>query len=1103
MMSTLWNKIKAMRQIGLEQHGEFGCENITFKVLRDQGCIQLLKDAHLAAQDHAMSLVEKNREKGRVTYGFGNRIAEDVTITPDGVSASTRMFLSEKGDEDNQAVNDFIQHVVTELGIDPAPEIVIHTDPEWSEGNHSFGRYEPESNTLNVSLVDRHILDVFRTIAHELVHCDQHQKQGGLPLDAGETGSEYENDANARAGIIMRDFAASHPEYFAAESLGEGASGYIPKNKKEAAMPQYAMALSVDVRPGQTGKEANKMALQTGPNGEPTLLMKNLRNALREFKETGTVLSEQDLFEINMGSKNLRREAAKTGANAGMEFEMIVPDDVAGGSNDFDYDQEPDFDEDQRAYSPSDISEFFNDREYNSSWDVDRLRERMLDDYGSWQVERFDTRWDSDAETFIYDYLKENVDEDSIRELFGLEPEDDLGKKEYQLAADKIATEQLEPFYSDALELSREEYYENDNFEEWLAEEELRTMSEIYHRYDGIINWPHYTSSAAAGGSSLADDFSKVVGRPVEVSNRYHSGDQKRPGYDDFYLIEPDGSLDANNYQIVGQDGETYKLLWSEEPLVPDKKDDENLRKKISDQAKKTLDQWQSHASKNPEFVNQNYQIAKYSGNETPLEFVSPYMPIDKMLAVLNKVTDWAKKNKCTTNSSTGLHINISVPNYSQNRLDFVKLALLMGDEYVLEQFGRASNTYAKSAMGKVRDHVRQRPFEAKYLLDKMKGHMGALASKAIHSGSTDKYTSINTKNGHIEFRSPGGDWLDENLDKIENTLLRFTVALSAAMDPKAYREEYLKKLYKVLNPQNLQDTYGEMIQEFANYMAALQKGGADTGGVLSKETQQAVKSFRQAATQELKQKNIDKKLKKDIENSKNMALWKVIGSSNLPTQAQGITVKARNELEAFDQAAKEWNLNPELREKDYYEFNGWTAEKIDPAQSAGASATASHPEGRGRPNDPNGQLAIVRRDDPRVYGYGSGTSGPAPDYLFRFTLGDGYSQAQLRAVKAAWAARENKNADDYIIVDTTMFADPVQTAAPAGSGSVQWNIVADDGDVVHTFWNRNVQADANAAALEWVQANWRPPLNMAARGPFEVVPVPAEVPTYAQTQTY
>jgi hypothetical protein len=85
----------------------------------------------------------------------------------------------------------------------------------------------------------------------------------------------------------------------------------------------------------------------------------------------------------------------------------------------------------------------------------------------------------------------------------------------------------------------------------------------------------------------------------------------------------------------------------------------------------------------------------------------------------------------------------------------------------------------------------------------------------------------------------------------------------------------------------------------------------------------------------------------------------------------------------------------------------------------------------------------------------------------------------------AAWAARQNANAADYMVVDTTQFLPPEQTATPE-SGSVQWNIVADDGDVVHTFWNRNVQADANQAALAWVQSQSR---DVAGRGPFEVVP--------------
>ena len=1062
MMSTLWNKIKAMRQIGLEQHGEFGCENITFKVLRDQGCIKLLKDAHLAAQDHAMSLVEKNREKGRVTYGFGHRIAEDVTVTPDGVSATTRMFLSEKGDEDNQAVNDFIQHVVTELGIDPTPEIKLHTDPEWSEGNHSFGRYDPESHTLNVSLPNRHILDVFRTIAHELVHCDQHQTQGHLPADAGETGSEYENDANARAGIIMRDFAASHPEYFAAESLGEGASGYIPKNKKEAAMPQYAMALSVDVHPGQTGKEANKMALQTGPNGEPTLLMKNLRNALREFTETGTVLSEQDLFEINMGGKNLRREAAKTGALAGMEFEMIVPN-----TSSEDDELEPDFDSDERASSPRDIQDFFYDGDYNGRRNAQELVDRMMDDYGDWQVEQFDTRWDSDAETFIYDYLKENVDEDSIRELFGLEPEDDLGKKEYQLAADKIATEQLQPFYDDALELSRDEFYENDNFEEWLSDAGLTHMSDIYHRYNGIIHWPHYTSSLAGGTSveDIADDFSRAVGRPVKASSGYHSSSVERPAPGkNFYIVEPDGSLEPDDPQDSG------------------------------------------------------------------LEFVSPPLPLDEIMSDLNKVKAWANRMGCYTNDSTGLHINISVPNYDLDKLDFVKLALLMGDEYVLEQFGRAGNSYAKSAMGKVRDHVQKRPYEAKYLLDKMKGHMGALASKAIHSGSTEKYTSINTKDGHIEFRSPGGDWLDDNFDKIENTLMRFTVAMSAALDPEAYRQEYLKKLYKILAPKDEKDP----LAVFAKYAAGELPAAA-------------LKSF-------VRQAQAERKAKKSVEDIVNGHRWRVTLKSELGGGV--VEVTAADPIDAKKQAIQQ---TPNWR---FVDDSALTVTRLD-EPAAGASATAPHPQGRGRPNDPTGRYAIVRRDDPRVYP--GGTSGAAPDYVFRFSLGPDQNQAQMaRPVLQAWAARNAVNAEDYMIVDTTQFAAPeesnqgnwgvwvpsldrfatiggntgprrflrhgdaqawitdydarhpgselqlavreiepttAQTAPEAGS--VQWNIVADDGDVVHTFWNRNVQADANAAALEWVQANWRPPLNMAARGPFEVVPVPTEVPAYAQTQTY
>jgi hypothetical protein len=73
------------------------------------------------------------------------------------------------------------------------------------------------------------------------------------------------------------------------------ASGYIP-TKKQAKLPQFSNALSVDVRPGAVGKEANKMSLNTDSQGHPALLIKGLKNALREFKETGCVSAKLNEF---------------------------------------------------------------------------------------------------------------------------------------------------------------------------------------------------------------------------------------------------------------------------------------------------------------------------------------------------------------------------------------------------------------------------------------------------------------------------------------------------------------------------------------------------------------------------------------------------------------------------------------------------------------------------------------------------------------------------------------------------------------------------------------------------------------------------------------
>ena len=65
--------------------------------------------------------------------------------------------------------------------------------------------YDPNTNEISIYTKGRAYADVCRSIAHELVHQKQNEL-GVLEVESGQTGSDIENEANACAGIIMRNF---------------------------------------------------------------------------------------------------------------------------------------------------------------------------------------------------------------------------------------------------------------------------------------------------------------------------------------------------------------------------------------------------------------------------------------------------------------------------------------------------------------------------------------------------------------------------------------------------------------------------------------------------------------------------------------------------------------------------------------------------------------------------------------------------------------------------------------------------------------------------------------------------------------------------------
>jgi Zn-dependent peptidase ImmA (M78 family) len=75
--------------------------------------------------------------------------------------------------------------------------------------------YDIQRHYICVYIKDRAIMDVMRSVAHELVHHCQNQN-GQLTGNAeeGADGSPIENEANAKAGEIMRVFGKQNPEIY-------------------------------------------------------------------------------------------------------------------------------------------------------------------------------------------------------------------------------------------------------------------------------------------------------------------------------------------------------------------------------------------------------------------------------------------------------------------------------------------------------------------------------------------------------------------------------------------------------------------------------------------------------------------------------------------------------------------------------------------------------------------------------------------------------------------------------------------------------------------------------------------------------------------------
>jgi hypothetical protein len=108
-------------------------------------------------------------------------------------------------------VKDFVKFTKIKLNIRNDIPVELIYDLEFSRKYSSFACIMTDSKQIYVSVINRHPVDILRSLAHEMVHYKQ--MISGQSIQ-GHTGSRHENEANAKAGVVLRDYGKLHPELF-------------------------------------------------------------------------------------------------------------------------------------------------------------------------------------------------------------------------------------------------------------------------------------------------------------------------------------------------------------------------------------------------------------------------------------------------------------------------------------------------------------------------------------------------------------------------------------------------------------------------------------------------------------------------------------------------------------------------------------------------------------------------------------------------------------------------------------------------------------------------------------------------------------------------
>jgi len=112
-------------------------------------------------------------------------------------------------------VKHFIEWTKKRLGLADEPiNIVFSYDRDDAQDQHRTGQWDYQNNHMVVYVGNRNMVDILRTVCHELVHVKQGQVGKIQRATRNGPGSPLEVEADAKAGYLMKLYGKLHRDIF-------------------------------------------------------------------------------------------------------------------------------------------------------------------------------------------------------------------------------------------------------------------------------------------------------------------------------------------------------------------------------------------------------------------------------------------------------------------------------------------------------------------------------------------------------------------------------------------------------------------------------------------------------------------------------------------------------------------------------------------------------------------------------------------------------------------------------------------------------------------------------------------------------------------------